>query len=73
MDVWDDEGAIRAFMDDGGLTLPVMLAADDVANLYGVRAVPTLVVIDSEGRIAKTIVGGAAADDLSALVDDLTH
>ena len=71
--VGDSEDAIRGFMKMGGWTFPVVLNADKVAQAYGVRAIPTLVVVDSGGKIAKTIVGGMSASDLSKLVDDLTH
>ncbi|MBC7293760.1 MAG: thioredoxin family protein, partial [Thermoleophilia bacterium] len=44
-----------------------------LAGRYGVRAVPTIVLVDSLGRVAKTVVGGVSASDLSKLVDDLTR
>ncbi len=71
--VSDSKGAIQGFMAEGGYTFPVMLDPGNLGGRYGVRAVPTLVVIDSEGRVAKTIVGGVTAADLSSLVDDLTR
>jgi hypothetical protein len=71
--VSDSRGAIQGFVAEGGYTFPVMMDLSNVAGRYGVRALPTLVVIDSEGRVAKTIVGGATAADLSSLVDDLTR
>jgi len=72
MAVNDTTDDMRGFMEDGGWELPVMLPADDAAAEYGVRAIPTLFVIDAEGRIVKKIIGGATAAELSALVDDLT-
>ena len=69
----DDEGALKEFMADGGYTFPVMPDPGDLGTRYGVRAIPTHVVIDSEGRVAKTIVGGVTAADLSSAVDDLTR
>ena len=73
MTVNDSEEAIRDFMSRGGWTFPVMLSGDDVARSYGVRAIPTLVVIDSGGRVVQTIIGGVTASELSSLVDDLTR
>ena len=73
MAVSDSEDAIRGFVAQGGYTFPVMLDPDNMAARYGVRAVPTHVVVDSEGRVAKTHVGGVNAADLSSLVDDLTR
>jgi peroxiredoxin len=73
MDVNDSVADMQAFMSDGGYTYPVMLSADDAAGAYGVRVIPTLFVIDAEGRIAKKIIGGASAAELSSLIDDLTR
>ncbi len=70
--VSDGEDAIREFMTRGGYTFPVMLDQDNVAADYGVRAIPTIVVLDSQGEVAKTVVGGMTAEELSSLVDDLT-
>ena len=63
---------MRDFLTQGGYSFPVMLGGDDIAVQYGVRAIPTTFVIDSEGRVAKTIIGAVTAADLSKLVDDLT-
>jgi thioredoxin-related protein len=73
MAVDDSEAAMADFMSGGGWTFPVMLDADQAAGAYGVRPIPTLFVIDGEGSIVKTIVGGMSAEDLSDLVDDLTR
>jgi hypothetical protein len=71
--VSDGEDDMREFMSEGGYTFPVMLDEDNVAADYGVRAIPTIVVLDPEGEVAKTVVGGMTADELSSLVDDLTN
>lgn len=73
MDISDSPSDIRKFMSDGGWSFPVMLAADDAAQEYGVRVIPALFVIDAEGRIVKRIFGSATAAELSALVDGLTR
>jgi hypothetical protein len=70
--VQDTEADIKQFLDDGGWTFPVALLPDDVRLSYGVRGVPTLFLVDADGRIAKTFVGGVTAAKLSELVDDLT-
>jgi cytochrome c biogenesis protein CcmG/thiol:disulfide interchange protein DsbE len=69
----DSEDAIRGFVGQGGYSFPVMLDPDNIGGRYGVRAIPTVVVVDSDGRIVKTLVGGVTAADLSSLVDDLTR
>lgn len=73
MIVNDSEQAMRDFMTTGGWVFPVMMQADSAANDYGVRFIPTIVVIDREGRIAETIVGAATASDLSTVVDGLSN
>jgi thiol-disulfide isomerase/thioredoxin len=72
--VWDSsESDLRQFRAAGGHTYPVMMAADELADLYHVRSVPTLFVIDAEGRIVETLVGGGRSSaEFSALMDDLT-
>jgi thiol-disulfide isomerase/thioredoxin len=71
MAVNDSEEAMRAFMSEGGWGFPVMMGADSAAAAYGVRFIPAVFVIDAEGRIVETIVGGTTASDLSLLVDGL--
>lgn len=64
---------MREFLSESGYTFPVMLDEDNVAADYGVRAIPTNFVLDPEGEVAKTVVGGVTAEELSRLVDDLTR
>jgi thioredoxin-like negative regulator of GroEL len=73
MTVNDSAAAMSEFMSEGGWTFPVMLDADSAAGAYGVRGIPTVVVIDGEGMIVKRIVGPATAERLTELVDDLTR
>ncbi len=73
MTVNDSEEAMRDLMTTGGWTFPVMLDADSAASAYGVRAVPTNVVIDSEGRVVNRIIGGVTASDLTTLIDGLSN
>lgn len=69
--VSDTEAAMKNFMKAGGWDFPVMIASDDIAAAYEVQAVPTLFIIDSEGRIVDKLVGGTTAAKLSRRVDDL--
>jgi thioredoxin-related protein len=70
--VGDTEAAMRALVTQSGYSFPVMLGSDDLASQYGVQVIPTHVIIDPEGRVVKTIVGGVTAAELSEVVDDLT-
>ncbi len=67
----DSEADIRAFMSQNGLTFPVMLDEDGAADAYGVTAIPTTVVVDAEGFVAKRLIGGTTADALSLIIDGL--
>jgi hypothetical protein len=70
--VQDTAEAMQRFVHDGGWQFPVAVLPDQVAASYGIRAVPTLVVIRPAGRILKIMVGGASAADLTKMMDDLT-
>jgi thioredoxin-related protein len=39
---------------------------------YDVSVIPTLFVLDSAGTVVKRITGVVPADDLTAILDDLT-
>jgi thioredoxin-related protein len=70
--VGDTEAAMRALVTQSDYSFPVMLGSDELASQYGVQVIPTHVIIDPEGRVVKTIVGGVTAAELSEVVDDLT-
>ncbi len=50
-----------------------MLDGDRAADAYGVSAIPTTVIIDSEGRMAERLVGGTTAAALSGVIDGLAR
>ncbi len=72
--VQDTKSNMEAFLRKGGYGFPVALVEDEVPASYGIRAIPTIIVLDSNGEIVKKIIGGqgATASDLSKIVDDLT-
>jgi len=63
---------MKQFMKAGKWQFPVMMSPDAVAMAYEIQVIPTVVVIDPEGAIVETLVGGATASELSDMVDDLT-
>jgi peroxiredoxin len=49
---------VTAFMDDLGLTFPALLDPDgEIADLYGVHALPTTVFVDAQGNISAVHLG----------------
>jgi AhpC/TSA family len=66
----DKESDIRSFLGSGGWSLPVLIdGPGEIANAYGISAVPTAVFIDPQGNIGNTKIGGTTVEDLVALVD----
>ena len=48
---------VRAFVEDTGIRLPVLMGTPQTAADWSVRAFPTYYVIDAEGRISSRSVG----------------
>jgi len=71
MAIGDTAESMRAFMRRGGWSFPVVMAVDELGFSYGIRTIPTTVIIDSKGRMVDTIVGVVKADKLASLVEDL--
>ncbi len=71
----DDAGTAQAFERSFGVPYPSLddTAAEGVAAMQGVvplRAMPSTVVLDREGRVAGRILGQADPSTLRALIDD---
>ncbi len=72
VNVWENADP-GAFMDENGFTYRILLDGDDAATDYKVSGIPTLYVIDREGKIAFSEVGAnpEIGDLLSSTVDSL--
>jgi len=75
VDVGEGEGRVNAFLDKVPVRFPVLLDRDSaVMKAWGVRVLPTTLVVDAQQRIRFRVVGEAAWDapdlvaELSALV-----
>ena len=54
---------------DLGLELPIALAGDDVAARYHVENLPTVVLVDRAGRVARVLLGVHGESELASLVE----
>ena len=62
-----DPGVVSPFVKRLGLTFPVGLDTKmELANTYGVRALPSSFIIDREGRLAALALGPRAWDNVAA-------
>jgi peroxiredoxin len=52
-----DMGEVQEFIDETGVTLPVLMGHPGTAADWSVRAFPTYYVIDADGRISSRSVG----------------
>lgn len=74
----DDAGAAQAFEREFGITWPSINDASGtaIATLAGVvpiKAVPTTVVLDREGRVAARVLGQVEKSTLNSLIDDVVN
>jgi cytochrome c biogenesis protein CcmG/thiol:disulfide interchange protein DsbE len=71
--VQDDPFAIAPFIDEYGLTFPVLLdETGEVASLYELRSLPTSFFIRRDGVIAEVVVGGPMTEALlQARIDEI--
>jgi len=51
---WDD---VKSFIAEYGITYPVLKGTEEVAAQYKVRTIPTLIIVDKEGKIYKRYLG----------------
>lgn len=74
----DDAGAALAFEREFGITWPSIndTSGKAIATLAGVvpiKAVPTTVVLDREGRVAARVLGQVEKSTLNSLIDDVAE
>ena len=63
---------VQKFMTERKADLPVVLDTNgDAANLYGVRAIPTTVVVNAEGKVVYRKTGGVTKEELEVVINHL--
>jgi len=70
LNVWEDADA-QAYMRDHGYRMTLVLAADLVAEDYGVTGTPGVYVVDGQHRIRYTRERGAGPQDVAEAVSDV--
>jgi peroxiredoxin len=61
----EDSGTVKGFLRKNGYGLTVLMDSKHaVHRTYGIRAIPTLLVIDRDGVIRQHLVGGREEEDL---------
>ncbi len=64
INVGESPKVVREFVEELGVTFPILLdAKGDVANMYGVKGLPTTFWIDSSGKIVDVTLGGPLPED----------
>lgn len=54
----EDRNTVKNFIEEGGYTIPTLLDIDNKVGLsYGVRSIPTTVIIDKNGNLVGTKTG----------------
>lgn len=66
----DTEEKIQAFVDEFGLSFPILLDSDDEVNLrYQIKSLPTTFIVDGNGIILKRHFGVLAGVDILEVLD----
>ena len=71
VNTWEKkDGAAKTYMESKKYTYGCLLAGEDLAKTYGITGIPTLVIINKDGTIAKAEVGagGNVEADLRAAI-----
>lgn len=68
----EDETTVRAFVEAKGFTFPVLLdSRGELTKLYGVRGLPTTVIIDRNGQIQHLQTGAITQAELETIINPL--
>lgn len=73
IDIDDSESSskIRSFKESTGATWTFIKEGDDIGDDYGVKSIPTIFIVDREGKIAYKTIGETPSSELSSEIDKL--
>ncbi len=63
--------ALEKFLREGSYTVPILQDDDRTFRAYGIASIPTVVLIDRGGKVAKIWSGGVAKAELQGAVEAL--
>ena len=71
----DNEQALRNYQTETNIPYPILLGTKETAKLYNIRAIPTMIIYDKNGKFVKTQVGFSPEleDILDTLIDSLLN
>lgn len=62
---------VKALVESEGINYPVLLdEKGDVSNQYGIRSIPTVVVVDKDGIVVEHHVGSYEKEELLKLLEE---
>lgn len=64
----EGEARVRSFVRERGLTFPVAIAGPQVVQDYRVQSLPTTILVDRQGTVRMTWVGGYEKADYEAAI-----
>jgi cytochrome c biogenesis protein CcmG, thiol:disulfide interchange protein DsbE len=72
INIEESENTIMDFLQNNGYSLPVLLDADgSISQEFRVRAVPTTIIVDSQGVIRYRKTGGVTKEELEKVLSNL--
>jgi thiol-disulfide isomerase/thioredoxin len=73
MDKKGEVDTVRHFVRSMDISYPIIMTPEDVARNYGIKGLPTTILIDKEGKIREKIVGfnSSIAQQMAAKVAEL--
>ncbi len=66
---YDDKGDPAGYMAEHGYTYPVILDGSEVVATYGIRRIPTFLVIDRDGTVIHNQVGFHGPTDVETIAE----
>ena len=60
----DDRDAVETYVREFGITYPVLMGTEEVAQQYLVRTIPIFILVDKEGKVRQRYLGSGNEDSI---------